>query len=270
MTMDRVVLCRYGEIGLKGGNRAVFERKLAANIRACLEAHGISVGRIERPYGRIVVHTEGPADCLRAVFGITSFSPAVIANDLDEAKRLAPTVFAPAQGKTFRVTCQRLDKQYPLVSRDVAKALGLAVTEATGAEAALTGYDREFEVEVIQGKLYLCATRITGPGGLPLGIEGTVAARIRSERDVLAALLIMRRGCDVAPLVEGDADVDLLERYACGRPLRARDVIGLPVVSGDAEPAPPGPVLHLRPLAGVPDEEIEERLHGFRTAVVHG
>jgi thiamine biosynthesis protein ThiI len=269
--MEPVILCRYGEIGIKGGNRVQFERRLAENIRACLASRGVPVHRIDRPYGRIIIHTDGPADGLRTVFGITSYSMAVACDTLEEAKRHAPKAYAGTG--TFRVTCQRLDKDYPLQAREVGKELGLAITAATGRQADLTGYQQELEAEVLGGKVYLCTARSPGPGGLPLGMERGVAARIRTERDILAALLVMRRGCTVTPVIEGAADTGLLQAYSCGIPLETvREVPpdAIVMVTGDPEPALPADgILQLRPLAGLTEDDIKEKLHGFRTASLH-
>lgn len=272
--MRQVIICRYGEIGIKGGNRVAFERKLAQNVQSCLKSHGVPVERIDRPYGRLIVRADGDAGrFLQTVFGLTSISPAIETAGMEEAETLAPAAFDLKPGERFRVTCQRLDKAFPLLSREVGKRLGLAITAGTGNPASLEEFDRELEAEVLGGKIYLCKSRIPGPGGLPLGIQGEVAGIIRNERDVLAALLVMRRGCAVIPVAEPGTDLGLLKAYASGHPLKAvREApAGAQVlVNGDAEPAPPSrDLLQLRPLAGITDTDIEEKLNGFRTAALH-
>src|SRR5947207_9989951 len=78
--MRSAILCRYGEIFLKSGNRRRFEGALRRNVAAAL-ADLPGVG-IDAPHGRVVVHTdESIADdaCARLerVFGLVSLSRAV-------------------------------------------------------------------------------------------------------------------------------------------------------------------------------------------------
>ncbi len=39
--MFDTILCRYGELDLKGKNRIIFERKLVENIRKCLKENKV-------------------------------------------------------------------------------------------------------------------------------------------------------------------------------------------------------------------------------------
>ena len=51
--MESVVLCRYGELFLKSGNRRAFERVLADNVRAALT--DLPRARVEQTHGRLLV-----------------------------------------------------------------------------------------------------------------------------------------------------------------------------------------------------------------------
>ena len=85
--MKEALLIRYGEIGLKGGNRPLFEQALVRNLRQALaDAPDL---RIQRLRGRMLVTSAMPAAELaldaQKVFGVTSVSPAT---------EVAPTVEA--------------------------------------------------------------------------------------------------------------------------------------------------------------------------------
>ncbi|HOG48452.1 MAG TPA: tRNA 4-thiouridine(8) synthase ThiI, partial [Anaerolineae bacterium] len=74
-----LILLRYGELALKGGNRPVFLRKLRRNVRACLRASGLE-GQVESAGSRLFVHTgqvEQAIAPLQRVFGVVSLSPVV-------------------------------------------------------------------------------------------------------------------------------------------------------------------------------------------------
>src|SRR5262245_4171506 len=77
--MESVVLCRYGELFLKSGNRRAFERVLADNARAALA--DLPRARVEQTHGRLLVRlpaddADAAADRLTRVFGLVSLSVA--------------------------------------------------------------------------------------------------------------------------------------------------------------------------------------------------
>ncbi len=73
-----VVLVRYGELSLKGGNRKTFEERLIGNIHAACKH--VSKLRVQRQRGRLIVLPERRvsevAARLQSVLGIVSVSPA--------------------------------------------------------------------------------------------------------------------------------------------------------------------------------------------------
>jgi thiamine biosynthesis protein ThiI len=214
--MHQTILVRYAEIGLKGNNRSVFENKLVANMRACLADQGITAD-MERRFGRILIHTAAKPD-LSKVFGIASYSFAINAGKTLESLQETVKHFLKNTG-SFRVTCYRLDKQFPIPSNTIARGLGAFIQKETGAKVDLEQFDREFVVEIVHGALYFIAETVAGPGGLPLGIEGRVLALVDSKRAEDAALLLMKRGCTVVPLLHKNYALKLLPQYSRGFPL---------------------------------------------------
>jgi len=121
-----IVLVRYGELALKGGNRRQFEDRLSANIRDA--ARGIARVEVERRRGRLAVmpekRTEDVARRLQEVFGIKSVSPAWGSpSDPEAIARIARPVLVealaaepPDREIAFRVHTSRGDKDFPLNS----------------------------------------------------------------------------------------------------------------------------------------------------------
>src|SRR3954468_20819635 len=77
--MESVILCRFGELFLKSGNRRAFERMLADNVRAALA--GLPRARVEPTHGRVLVRigadeADDAAARLTRVFGLVSVSVA--------------------------------------------------------------------------------------------------------------------------------------------------------------------------------------------------
>ena len=232
-----LILLRYGEIALKGQNRAYFFRKLRRNVRRCLKAEGIE-GQVWQEGQRLYLETEQEAaalDAVRRVFGLVSLSPVRVAPpDLEhitaEAVETARRAGLNPQ-RSFRVRARRSDKSFPYISPEIERRVGAAVAQATQARVDLSrNADVEIGVEVQRGRALVYGEVIAGPGGLPLGSQGRVVALISSGIDSpAAAWLMMKRGCGVIPLhfsihqAQTDqvlAIIEVLNRYACGGTLR--------------------------------------------------
>ncbi len=80
------------------------------------------------------------------------------------------------------------------VGREVGSAVFLA-NEDRNVRVDLTDPDVIFYVEVRENRAYIFDSYMPGPGGLPMGSQGKVLAVVNSDRDALAAWLIMKRGC---------------------------------------------------------------------------
>ncbi len=216
-----MILIRYSEIGLKGDNRSFFEQQLVRNIEACLNAHNIIFEKIERVFGRIIVHTTDPCACLRDVFGIASFSNAVSAG-MSAADAL-PIVLSTIQFsgcRTFRVFCQRLDKSFPQTSQEFARELGGLLVDKTGLGVDLTAADVVVTCEIIHKTVYLCTSTTQGHGGLPVGATGEVLVFVHEREDLLAAWFMLKRGCTLLIACPASLDLSCIEQFMHGHPLR--------------------------------------------------
>ncbi|HVZ73775.1 MAG TPA: tRNA uracil 4-sulfurtransferase ThiI [Polyangia bacterium] len=179
-----LLLCRYGELFLKSGNRPVFERMLVNNVRAAVA--GLAGARVESPHGRIVVHvSDADADEAAArvsrVFGLVSLSVArVVPATLDaigEAAIAAARAGAerrPRAGRaaTFRIDARRSDKTFPVPSMELAKEIGARVHVALGLPVDLHTADLHVGVEVTKRGAYVYEGTRPAPGGLPVGVSG--------------------------------------------------------------------------------------------------
>ncbi len=224
-------MCRYGELALKGKNRGLFESRLVHNMKDCLKKNNIE-SEVERVRGRIFVHTddEGALECLKRVFGLVSLSPAeIVENDehkitekvIDNVSRVDVSKI-----KTFRITTRRTNKKFSKKSGEMDILLGDAVNEKFGFGVDLTTPDLNIGVE-IHDKTYIFHEKIECFGGLPLGITGKVACLIRNENDLLAAWLMMRRGCEALLLSISDPDHSFLEKYDYGAKIRKESIDNL-------------------------------------------
>lgn len=211
-----VILVRYAEIGIKGKNREHFERVLMDNIASCLNAHAIPFKKVRRLFGRIIVETDNPCTQLKTVFGIASFSQAVPAGKTVEEAFAATReqVQQLTDRHTFRVSCQRLDKTFAITSQQLCIQLGEKLLAATKAKVKMQQPSVDVAIEIIDGMIYALASRIEGPGGMPAGSQGKAIVLIENDASVLAALLVLKRGCSIIPAVLKETDLALLKSFA--------------------------------------------------------
>jgi len=228
-----LILLRYGEIALKGQNRAYFCRKLRRNVRKCLKAHGIP-GQVWQEGQRIYLETEQMAEAVEAVrrvFGLVSLSPVeVVAPDLQAIERvavaMAERIGLDAQ-RSFRVQANRADKSFPVISPEIDRRVGAAIVEATGARVDLSRWDPaderrpvEIGIEVQARRALVFGETVAGPGGLPLGSQGRVVLLMSSGIDSpVAGWLMMKRGCSVIPVHFSTGQVQTEQVQAIARAL---------------------------------------------------
>jgi len=273
-----MIIIRYAEIALKGKNRAFFEKKLIQNIASCLKAHNISYDSIERPRGRIYVQTKETTNCLREVFGIASFSNAEYGgNTLEQVKeKLPPFLHAIKPTDTFRVSCQRLDKLFPLTSQQIEVELGSFVQEQTKATVNLKHFTKEIGIEVLNNHFYIYTTKIQCFGGLPVGVEGSVAVLLEQKQDHLAALLMLKRGASILPVAFTPQSIDLLTKFSHGHTPKVHLLKSLKDIPLKVKALVSGQTLKtykeldtllsvLRPIISYTKKQIEEELHDFES-----
>lgn len=228
-----LIVIRYGEIGLKGGNRPYFVKRLRKNVRDCLKTHDIT-GEVRSVGQRVYVQVEDvelAVEKLRDVFGVVSLSPAQeVPADIEaisaEALRMAQRAGLD-ETRTFRVQSRRADKSFSLTSPDINRLVGAHVQQATGAQVDLSDEaDLTIGVEVRRGHALVYGQTVAGHGGLPLGSEGRAVALMSGGIDSpVAAWLMMKRGCGVIPIHFRQSEVEMakfmdncevLSRYAYG------------------------------------------------------
>ena len=169
--MSRVILVHYAEIGLKGGNRVRFTRRLADRLRQALESAGVDAGvRVES--SRLVATPREGQDfdqALRAVLRVPGVANAAVAVQVDaemEAmKQAAADQLAVAPAGSFKVEVRRADKRFPGTSIDIARAVGGRCAAVSRRDVDVHTPDVTVRVEVIPGSAFISAGSLPGPGG---------------------------------------------------------------------------------------------------------
>ena len=198
--MFNAILCRYGELGLKGDNRGYFEKTLLSNIVQVLEPlAGVSVKRLS---GRILVtyqqNVESVLERLRLVFGLVSISPAIVVKpDVEEIYQAAEHLFSGFyNAKTFAVRCRRSDKRFPMKSPQLGAWLGSRIIENhPDLKVDLGSPDLAVNVEVRESLALVYAAVYPGPGGLPVSSSGHGVLLLSGGLDSpVAGWMAMKRG----------------------------------------------------------------------------
>lgn len=117
-----VILCHYGEIGLKGKNRGYFENKLIDNLRSTLQRYSPDTfSSIGRMFGRLIIrlndHGQNEIDSINSVLknvcGMVYFAPAIkVDQDREKITKLAVKLMSVGDYNSFRVTTRRTDKDF--------------------------------------------------------------------------------------------------------------------------------------------------------------
>lgn len=206
-----VVLARFGEIGLKSRPvRRRFEQTLQDNIERAFEQEGLD-GIVTRVPGRLLVSSSDLARAqgiLSRIFGLTSVSLARIVPSelpllLGEIPKFFDELAATRPGaKTFALRVRR-SGQHPYTSQDVARQGGGTVLDRPGGDrwrVNLTQPDIEVFIEIRDRQAFLFHGRLDAPGGLPMGTQGRVVVLLKDLHSLIAAWLMMKRGCTILPI----------------------------------------------------------------------
>ena len=198
-----VLVGHYHEIGLKGRNRQFFEEKLVDSLRSALAGTGYR--RVKRGLGRVVIDFHPDAAVMEAarraarVFGIAYIGAGVkVEQDEGEITAAAMDLVREHEFESFAVRARRAYSRFPMTSQDINVSLGQTIKDATGKRVDLSNPDLTVSVEIFGNTCIVYATRLEGPGGLPVGVSGKLLALLSGGIDSpIAAWRMARRGGDV-------------------------------------------------------------------------
>ncbi len=203
----REFLIKYGEIGIKGRNRYIFENALMEQIRFSL-APLDGEYEVTKEQGRIYVEVisedyeyEETLEALQRVFGIVHICPVMVVEstvwaDLEEAVGRHVVCQYPEDTFTFKMEAKRGNKQYPLTSPEICAKMG---------EYLLNRFSEKLKVDVhhpqkritleVRNKGYIYSEEIPGPGGMPIGTAGKAMLLLSGGIDSpVAGYMIAKRG----------------------------------------------------------------------------
>ena len=202
-----ILIVKYGEIGVKGKNRYIFENRLIRNIRNMLKP--IGKFNVYKEYGRIYVDLEDydyeeVIEEVRKVFGIVGVCPGVRAKkDYDTLKEIALKMLEEkidAGYKTFKVESRRGDKSFGLTSQEMSMDIGGYLLSKVGDRINVDVRNPEVKIKCEYREFHtmVYSDTIPGYGGLPLGTNGRAMSLLSGGIDSpVATWMVAKRGMEV-------------------------------------------------------------------------
>ncbi|MGL5642728.1 MAG: tRNA uracil 4-sulfurtransferase ThiI, partial [Paraclostridium sp.] len=204
-----IAIVKYGEIGVKGKNRYIFENKLIKNIKNML-SH-IAKFNVYKEYGRIYVDLgeyaedyEEVLEEIKKVFGVVGVCPGIRAEkDYDKLKELALKLLEEKieeGSKSFKVTSRRGDKSLELtsqeMSRDIAGFLVYNVKDKINVD--VRNPETTIHCEYRQNHVMVYSDTVPGYGGLPVGTNGRAMSLLSGGIDSpVASWMVAKRGVEI-------------------------------------------------------------------------
>ncbi len=208
--IEEVILCKFGEVVLKGANRQTFESQLLKEMR-----------RRASPYGAFKIYVKQstlyiePLDSLadidgvygaaRKVFGIVGVTRAAVCEKnmaaiAEMARKYLPDKLRGV--RTFKVDAKRSDKRFPLKSPEISREIGgVILSTVRGIRVDVHNPEVTVTVEVRDDNAYIRAGQEPGAGGLPLRSAGRGLLLLSGGIDSpVAGCMMAKRGIEIEAL----------------------------------------------------------------------
>ena len=208
--ISEVILCKYGEIVLKGANRQNFESTLIKELRRRATRHG----NFKIYFSQSTIYVEprdescdmdGMYDEARKVFGIVGVNRAAVCDKTMESITETARAYLPEKlfGKrTFKVDAKRSDKRFPLKSPEISRDIGgVILSLVKGIKVDVHNPEVTVTVEVRDEHAYVRAGQEPGAGGLPLRTAGRGLLLLSGGIDSpVAGCMMAKRGLEIEAL----------------------------------------------------------------------
>ena len=202
--IKEILLCKYGEIVLKGANKKYFEDMLCREMKKRAKAYGSF--DIYRSQSTIYIQpldesadVDGMFLAASKVFGIVAISRAAVCekNMEDISRVTAEYIPASLEGKrTFKVEAKRSDKSFALDSMQISREIGGVVLQSCPhIKVDVHNPEVVVKVEIREFGAYVSAGQFKGAGGMPVGTNGHGMLLLSGGIDSpVAGYMIAKRG----------------------------------------------------------------------------
>lgn len=208
--MHEIILCKLGEVVLKGLNRRSFEMKLMSNLRR----RTAKFGKFKIYSRQSTIYVEPVGDdydfesayaACKQVFGIIATARAVPCEKTKEAILETAKQYlgdAMRSAKSFKVESKRADKSFPMGSIQLSQWVGGYLHEAfPHVKVDVHNPELTVYVEVREDAAYVHAPAEPAAGGLPIGMGGHAVSLLSGGIDSpVSSFMIAKRGVQLEML----------------------------------------------------------------------
>ncbi|MBO5577097.1 MAG: tRNA 4-thiouridine(8) synthase ThiI [Ruminococcus sp.] len=202
--MKEIILCKYGEIALKGLNKSTFESMMMKSIRRRLKKFGDI--RITKAQSTVYVEpmdesidVDEVVDRLSKIFGIIKLCRCCVVEKTmesilnDSIEYITEDMLA---ARTFKVEAKRSDKLFPYKSPEICTELGAKLLNTfPHLTVDVHQPDVTVTVEVREHNAFIHAASINGAGGIPVGSSGKALLLLSGGIDSpVAGYMMAKRG----------------------------------------------------------------------------
>ncbi|MDP6333229.1 MAG: THUMP domain-containing protein [Candidatus Poseidoniaceae archaeon] len=292
MSLNTWIL-RFGELGLKSKSvRSSFQRSLRKNMFELAEKREITLfHHINNAQDHVSSNdsVDVVEDLLCRVIGVVAIDRVVKLDCGLNPEEIAEDVIKNSdnvgQKRTFGVRVKRVCKTGNINSREYERRIGAKMISLdSNLSVNLTKPDEWIKLIIGNEDLFQIKYRIQTSGGLPPGVQGDVLIQLNSEKLMLEAFLVMRRGVRLIPVL--DSKPEFIEQLSCYDPFIGRrtlehemrghafdrpawGIMGLtlkeaePFIGKREAAVKTTPISTLSPLVGWTQEEAENLLNHF-------
>ncbi len=202
--MQEMILCKLGEVVLKGLNRRSFEMKLMSNIRRRTSRFGKF--KIYSRQSTIYVEPQeescdllGAYEACKHVFGIIAITRSIPCEKTKEAiLEMAKLYLGDSlrAAHSFKVESKRADKSFPMGSIQLSQWVGGQLHHAfPHLEVDVHHPELTVYVEVREDAAYVHGPAEPAAGGLPIGMGGNAVSLLSGGIDSpVSSYMIAKRG----------------------------------------------------------------------------
>jgi thiamine biosynthesis protein ThiI len=205
--LKEIILCKYGEIALKGLNKSSFESTLVKNVKRRLRRFGkfdywrsqstLYISPLEES-----IDMDDVLEAVGKIFGIVKMYKALEVEKTMEAilgDTLDYLADALDDAQTFKVEAKRADKKFPHKSPEICAELGHVILEKfPHLSVDVHEPDVTVFVEIREKHAFVNAMKFDGAGGLPIGTSGRGMLLLSGGIDSpVAGYMLAKRGMQI-------------------------------------------------------------------------
>ena len=205
--MHEIILCKLGEVVLKGLNRHSFETKLMSNIRRRTQ----KFGKFKIYSRQSTIYVEPMSDscdltgayaACKQVFGLIAIARAVPCEKSKEAILETAKAYlgdSLRRSGSFKVESKRADKSFPMSSIQISQWVGGMLHDAfPHLKVDVHTPELTVYVEIREDAAYVHAPAEPAAGGLPLGMGGSALSLLSGGIDSpVSSWMMARRGVEL-------------------------------------------------------------------------